>query len=381
MRKTYDEIVNIFISKNCELYTTKNEYIAMKEPSKCKFSFKASCSHDNTVTLTNFLQKDSGITCKNCMKKQVSDKLIAFNKNNDQASTKCIIQENLVFNKFNDLLKIDFDVTKTNEGCSADFIIKPKNIIDNKWLGIQLKTTKGICNDLYSFNLHKNQYENMVMLCYSFENNMIWCIPHNIVSHLKRMLNIGLSDKSIYNKYKTNDSTLIIKLNEYFQSFILNTIENYMIPKNIHQQRENIYIKIREQFCNFLEFEKPKVDQSYYDFKINGKNIQEKVATKRNDRKDTYIACMYRSKNSTIKKQQYLLNMNDYYWLHIPDTDLFYIIPEGDLYDNGFIQNPNNDSNTKFNLTIKIYFKNSWYHKYQYNYKNLDKNVIVKLFE
>lgn len=86
---------------------------------------------------------------------------------------------------------------------------------------------------------------------------------------------------------------------------------------------------------------------------------------------------MYRSKNSNIKKQKYLLNMNDYYWLHIPDTDLFYIIPEADLYNNGFIHNPNNDSNTKFNLTIKIYLESSWYHKYQYNYKN----VIVKLFE
>lgn len=246
MSKTYDEIVNIFTNKKCELYTTKDEYSAMKEPSKCKFLFKASCGHDNTVTLTNFLQKESGITCKNCMKKKVSDKLIEFNKDNDQASSKCIIQENSVFNKFNDLLKNDFDVIKTNEGCSVDFIIKPKNILNNKWLGIQLKTTKGICHNLYSFNLHKNQYENMVMLCYSFENNIIWCIPHNIVSHLKRMLNIGLTDKSIYNKYKTNNPTLIIKLNEYFQSFILDTIENYMIPKNIHQQREIKYIKIRE---------------------------------------------------------------------------------------------------------------------------------------
>ena len=40
MRKTYDEIVNIFTTKNCELYTTKDEYIAMKEPNKCKFLFK-----------------------------------------------------------------------------------------------------------------------------------------------------------------------------------------------------------------------------------------------------------------------------------------------------------------------------------------------------
>ena len=76
MRKTYDEIFNIFKTKNCELYTTKDEYIAMKEPSKCKFSFKSSCSHDNTVTLTNFIHKNSGVICKICMKIQVSDKLI-----------------------------------------------------------------------------------------------------------------------------------------------------------------------------------------------------------------------------------------------------------------------------------------------------------------
>lgn len=80
MKKSYEELLKIFQDKNCELYLTKDKYDLLNKLSYCKFSFKASCGHDNTVTLTNFVQKGSGVICKDCMKAKVSEKLVEFNK-------------------------------------------------------------------------------------------------------------------------------------------------------------------------------------------------------------------------------------------------------------------------------------------------------------
>jgi hypothetical protein len=226
----------------------------------------------------------------------------------------------------------------------------------------------------------------MIILCYCISDNSTWLIPSNVVTHIKNNLNIGLTDKSIYHKYKLNEkNTLLSNLLKYFSVIKLDILEYYMIPKNINQQNEIKYIKIREEYCNFLTFEKPEIEQSYYDFTINEKKIQEKVATKRKDKKDTYIAYIQRSKANNVK-HQYLLGMNEYYWIHIPDIDLFYILPEIELYNNGFIRNINDTDNTdksskKMSLNISINYKTSWYNKYQYDYKNLDKDFISKLFE
>lgn len=167
---------------------------------------------------------------------------------------------------------------------------------------------------------------------------------------------------------------------KYFTALKLDILENYLIPKNVNQQNEIKYRKIREESCKFLQFEKPEIEQSYYDFTINGKKIQEKVACKRNDREHSYIACIYRSATNN-KKKQYLMGMNEYYWVHIPDINLFYILPEIELCNNGFITDDLHEQNPKMYLNIGLNSKKSWYHKYQYDYKNLDNNFISKLFE
>lgn len=380
MRKTYEEIIKLFNDNACELSTSKDEYDNMKMPNKCKIAFKTSCGHDNTVTLTNFVQKKSGVICKMCMKKQVSDKLVEYQKNNDKPASKGNIQENKVFNKLNDILNKEFDIIKTNEGCTADFVIKPKFIKEDKWLAIQLKTTHGICHNLYSFRFVRNKYENMIILCYCISDNSIWCIPHDIIKHLKNSLNIGLTDKSVYNKYKVTESTLFSKLNEYFNITKLDILETYMIPENIYQQNEIKYKEKREKYFDFIQFKYPEIEQCYFDFKINGKNIQEKIAFKNNKRIDSYIGCIYRSKGKN-KKQQYLIGMNEYYWIHIPDTDLFYLIPEFELYNNGFITDDKAECNSKKSLSIKINYEYSWYYKYQYNYTKLDKELFLKMFD
>lgn len=110
MKKPYEEIVKIFKEKYCELCTTEDEYNLMPNPSRCHFNFKSSCGHDNSVTLTNFVNKSSGVKCKRCIKLDVSQKLIDYNKDNNNASSKGHTQEYNVFNIINKLLINDISV-------------------------------------------------------------------------------------------------------------------------------------------------------------------------------------------------------------------------------------------------------------------------------
>ena len=379
MKKSYDIINQIFADKKCELYTSKDEYNLMHNANRNTFYFKASCGHDNSVTLTNFIQKGSGLICKECMKNQVSNKLVEYQKQNDMPASKGHVQETMVFNLLNDLLSKEFNIQKTNEGCTADFIIKSKEIKDSKWLGVQLKTTQGICHNLYSFKLHKNKYENLLIICYCICDNLMWLIPFENISHIKGNLNIGLTDKSIYNKFKINKLNIFERINEYFEIMNLNNLESFTIPINICQQNEIKYRNIMQKYCFFLNFKKPEIEQSFYDFTINGKRIQEKVTYKRKDRDNTYIAFMYRGR-SNEERRPYLLGMNDYYWFHIPDTDIFYIFPEIELFNNSYIQVLNEEKKCKLFLNLKIDNKDAWYFKYQYNYKILDKDFEPKVF-
>jgi hypothetical protein len=381
MKKPYEEIVKKFKENDCELYTTEDDYNLMKKPSVCLFHFKSSCGHDNTVLLTNFVNKSSGVKCKNCMKIHISKKLIDYNKDNTGASSKGHEQENKVFNIINALLSNSLNVTKTYEGCKADFVIKPKDEFDNNWLGIQLKTTKAVCHGLYGFRMHNNEYNNMILLCYCLSDDSMWLIPFNDISHVKCTINIGLTEKSIYNKYRVNKITIVQKLREYYSILKLNNFESYMIPENICQQNEIKYRNIREEYCHFLKFEYPEIEQCYYDFKINGKNVQEKVASKRHDRINCHVVSVCRGR-TVQKRKQYELGMNPYYWFHVPDSELFFIIPEFELYNRNYIKSENDEARTeRFFLNLKIDYESAWYYKYQYNYKTLDCSVISKLFE
>jgi hypothetical protein len=145
-----------------------------------------------------------------------------------------------------------------------------------------------------------------------------------------------------------------------------------MKRQNIYHEREEIYRqKIFNNF-NFLNIEMPKYHQSYYDIIINNKKIQEKVAGMRTN--NIYSCSLYRS-NGYKKFQSYKLGMNDYYWIHIENTDIFYIFPEKILKEYDLI-----DNNKKYNSIYLNLNKNDWYNEYQYNYNNIDKKYFIKLF-
>ena len=280
--------------------------------------------------------------------------------------------ENNGYNEIIKLIDSNFIIKKTNEGCLADFIIQPKNTNENNCLAIQLKTTQMAIHNMYGFHL-RNKYNDITLICYCIDENKIWIIPYNDISQLKCKINI--SKKSKYNMYISDNNNINDKLLQLYKSEKLFELEYCLIPINIYQQRELIYREKLESKLFNIKFEYPEIEQCYYDFIINNYKIQEKVCSKRINR-NTYTVGLYRSINKNIYKA-YKKGMNDFYWIHIDGTDIFYIIPEQILIENNKIED-NIIFKNKPMFDIYIEKNNMWYSKYKYNYTDI--NLIYNIF-
>jgi hypothetical protein len=371
----FKEIQQIFNNNECTLLTTKEEIEElMKEKfqSHIKVEFTAKCGHKNKVVLTNFVLRGTGIICKDCVKKNNKDRTNVLTENNINAASLNNCMENTGYHQIIKLLEDKFIIKKTNEGCKADFIIKPKNVPsdENKWLMIQLKTTQKEVHTMYSFGL-PTKYDDMIMVCYCIDENKFWIMRYEDIAHLKYKLNISM--KSKYNKYLTNETNIIDKFNKYYETTKLFELEYCLKPTNIYQQREQIYRRTRELKLFNIKFEYPDIEQCYYDFTINDKKIQEKVCGKCIDR-DAYTVSLYRCNGISYKK-----GMNEFYWLHMDKTDIFYIIPETILIEQKKIEDTI-QFKTKPMFRIYINKEKMWYNKYKYDYNKLDLNLIYNMF-
>ncbi len=149
------------------------------------------------------------------------------------------------------------------------------------------------------------------------------------------------------------------------------------------QQREQEYVKKREKHIDFLKFNKLEVQNTPSDFIVNGKRVQEKVCGFLFNRSSLIF---YLSTHNGIKKfRTYRLGENKYYWIHSSVDDRFWIIPENILYDMGYISDVDKTMPVK-SIRIRINKENDygvreWIKGYEYNYKNPNKEKIMKLFE
>ncbi len=374
-RKPYEEIYNCFKEKGCCLYLSEEEYNKLKSPIFQVVSYKASCGHDNTVTLTNFIHKNTGIFCKECTIQNVSQKLRELNVSNEILKT---IEYN-GFKAISNLLEEEFDIEKTNEGCLADMIIKPKYEKSDKWMQIQLKITSKLCHNLYTFSFHNQIYENCLIICYCIEDSKIWTFYYTEV-YERDKINIGRTSKSEFAKNLIS----IDKFNDYihFEYVKCNKFNEdiCMIPIALSQQQEVIYRKYREDNIPYLKYEYPLIEAGKTDFMINNFKIQEKVASKRKDRKEAYVANIRRtSYSSKIQtKKSYILGDNDFYWIWLKNEfNKFFIIPEKVLYDMDIISD-NNEIHTGKMIYLTL---DGWAKRYLYDMTKDDfKEKIMRLF-
>ena len=269
----------------------------------------------------------------------------------------------------------DFETIKAFDGCKIDIILKPKEINDNKWIGIQVKTSK-TANLSYSFHINNN-YKNCLILLFSVNDQNMWIIPENIIGNQQK-ISIGYN-KSKYNIYKVNNDELINKLHNFyinttkFEYDILNT------PTNIYQQREQVFKFFRKKTINFIDFNYDEMEGTVYDFKINGYKIQDKTAKlceKRN--RSVFQLCKNKGTTEGNRNQvQYDVNDNDFYWLNCDNKQHFFVIPEKILIEKGFIGNKEENKNKIFLIiTIKdeLYYdyRHKWLTPFIFNYTSIN---------
>ena len=275
---------------------------------------------------------------------------------------------------FIDMVKDKFICIKAFDGCLADMILKPITNQSDEWIGIQVKST-AYSQMGYGFHLDKKNYENMLILCICDLDSRMWLIPHEDVKHLQK-LTIG-RDKSKYNKYEITKDNWCTKVKDYFNYLPKFPFETLDTPQGIYTQREKAYRLKREQNAPFIKFDYPYLEGQVYDFMCNGLKIQEKVGGKGKGR-NGYRFSLWKSNGYVEDKvtfTSYKIGDNDMYWLHCEDAPYFYVIPE-----NALVENKKINRETKQMLYILPERKEMWYSPYRFDYDNLDKEKLEKMF-
>jgi len=149
------------------------------------------------VQLNNFIHKNTGITCKLCTFNKFSqDKKGVFEDFHRQEFS--VIKGLQHFCQ-------EFEFKFCNEGCLADFAIRPKNTATEAWLPLQLKTTQKVCHGLYRFHIH-NDYKDLNIIFFGMDKQRVWIINY---ADLKGRKTLSIGEKS---SERTNETYLLKKI-------------------------------------------------------------------------------------------------------------------------------------------------------------------------
>jgi hypothetical protein len=372
MYSPYQIVQKTFEQYECTLLTTEEEY-KLRNKNQPKYNYIASCGHNHIVFYNVFKSRQTGVLCPSCMtikngkiaKERVKDdKLLYFKQELD-----CI-------NYFKELISEEYTVIKAFDGCKADIIVKPKHILENKWLGIQVKTCSKALKG-HNFIIVNKDYTNNMILCICLEDKKMWGFLQENIQGLSKIA-IGLN-KSKYDKYELNSQNIIEILNKNYE-LMANEFDIVNLPINIYQQREQEYYRYRESKIDFLTFTYNDMKGLVFDFKIGDLKIQEKIGGLLKCRNNTYLFNLCKNNGKTEDKKhnlvQYNKGDNDFYWLNCSDKKHFYVIPENALIENGYIDNE------KKKILIKINTMSTndlWYNEYLFDYDNVDKERLKSL--
>lgn len=376
----YEKVKNFCTTNNCNLLTTLEEFEEKQKTaiqnSKhfVRIDFIGICGHNSSAVVTNFINRKTGIRCKDCVKKDTNNTLT----NNTTILNSIEFESINIIKKY---LSNDYEITRTKEGCKADIILKKKTDTDKYW-PIQVKATKEIIHKMYSFRCINRNYDNMLIICVCTSEDKLWIVPYEDIKHLTKL---NISIKSKYNKYLVKDNMkLKDEIEKYDNTYRRNIIDDLLIPISLLQQREQEYVTKREKYISFLEYTYPEIQNTPTDFIVNDRNVQEKVAGIVMKGKKQHLTIQLASnngkkENGTRKFRTYRKGENDYYWFHSSIDNRFWIVPESILFDNGYISKENETTNKKvFTITA---IKNEWIKEYEYDYNTFDKDKIMELFK
>jgi len=180
MEQRYERIKRLILERGCELITRMDYFDESVNilTSKSKFDIIAKCGHESKIQFDMFKCKGCGEYCKTCVKKNASEKMKGKSYNTMEYESFLIFKE-LICDKF--------EVKKMCEGTLADVAIRPIGNIDDKYLPIQLKSTKqpnSINSNNYVF-CNMNKYAGMLVFCVCIEDKRMWLIEGHKLKNIK----------------------------------------------------------------------------------------------------------------------------------------------------------------------------------------------------
>ena len=369
---TYDDIKEIFTTKDCKLLTSEEEFITNKLNGQSKYKLLASCGHEvNNCWFHMFKYRSTGMICKNCVDTNHKEHNKNLHKHIDGNSYTLNIEFQSIelLKKYIDTSGLEIKISP--ECCSADLCIKDVNCIDDKWLPIQLKSTIKQRHNIYSFGLLRNYHDTLIIfIC--IEEEKFWFINgNNLLDQCK--LSIGVK-KSKYSVYEVDKINVTQKILDFYKTMDKDTLENIQTPITENYKREQVFRKLRETKLNGIKFVPPQINQSVFDFKINGYKIQEKTAFMRSGR--NHMMVMFTKNKNGVNNVTYDEGDNDFYWVNLPDYETFYIIPEKVLINKKIIST----ETIKGKKYLSFAQTNKWVDNYRYYYDEYNINEIINFY-
>jgi len=153
----YEKTCERFLELNCKITDTKEEYINRNKNEKySKCIYIASCGHSHIVFINVFFSRKTGLICPSC---KIKENAIKKKEDFKDDKLKCLKTELRCINYFKSICK-NFEIHKAFDGCKADLIVRPINQIENKWIGIQVKSTEK--NNHYQFGLKQEYFDYLI---------------------------------------------------------------------------------------------------------------------------------------------------------------------------------------------------------------------------
>ena len=238
----FSNLVTKLVNNECKINSTLEEIKnSGKSFAATTINIISKCGHPNTVQISNFMKKHTGIYCKKCIHTKSKNKVIKTNS---------IENELIGINKVKELLNDNYICENTGECCCCNLIIKSKkdNLnINNKWIGVHVRTTIKKCHNSYNFSTLRLK-ANMLIICYCIDENKLWVFNYNEIKHLPKILHIG--QKSKYNNFLTDN--LLKTVNDLYNTHYKFNKEELITPITNECKKEHKYSLIRKQKLPFI---------------------------------------------------------------------------------------------------------------------------------
>lgn len=381
--ESYNKIKECIKEKECIMLTTKEEFMELNSGMVSKIKIIGKCNHEFNIVYWEFL--NGRALCSPCLNIHRSITRKQFYTENKDYAQDVELKGNDLFRKY---LSEKFEIVCISS-CLADMLIKPKSILYDQWLPIQLKAT--IQKDsryVYKFVIKNKNYTNIILVCICISEEKFWIFEGKNIpkTDAVNIFNKTEESKCIYNKYYIpNNELLPYMMKLYTESKINNSIEVLSVPITPSNKLEYKYKLIREEkFKDILTFQYPETDSHVYDFLVNNLKVQEKIASIDESIENGYRAYIRKTKDRKSKKP-YNEKDNDLYWFHIVDTNIFYIVPNEIMIKLKYVTTDIQPGKTAIllypNYKKKKTILSLELNQYQFDYNNIDKTKIKELFK